>query len=175
MTHVQSMEEYGMRNTSYFQNITNLDDLRKQYKILLKKYHPDNGGDEESIKIINVEYEALFNDLRRFDSKGYKSTSNDFKYDYMADTTLRNILESIITMDVNIEVCGSWIWVTGNTYSVRNNLKSKGLRFSKNKKAWYWHDKEFVKFSKKSCSLDFIREKYGSEEIKTYKQKYIGA
>ena len=28
----------------YFNNISNLNELRSEYKKLIKKYHPDNGG-----------------------------------------------------------------------------------------------------------------------------------
>ena len=31
----------------YFKDVNTLEELRKQYKNLLKKYHPDNGGSEE--------------------------------------------------------------------------------------------------------------------------------
>lgn len=39
----------------YFNNVRTLSELRSQYKELLKRYHPDNGGSEESTKAINVE------------------------------------------------------------------------------------------------------------------------
>ena len=44
----------------YFKNVKNYDDLKSQYKSLLKENHPDNGGDLEIMKEINVEYDALF-------------------------------------------------------------------------------------------------------------------
>lgn len=46
--------------TKYFKNVKSYDDLKAQYKILLKANHPDNGGDLEVMKLINVEYDALF-------------------------------------------------------------------------------------------------------------------
>ena len=49
---------------TYFSNVQSLDELRKQYRDLLKKYHPDNGGSEEETKAINVEYERLFKILK---------------------------------------------------------------------------------------------------------------
>lgn len=45
---------------AYFNNVQTLDELRKQYRDLLKKYHPDNDGSGEETKVINVEYERLF-------------------------------------------------------------------------------------------------------------------
>ena len=44
----------------YFKNVKSYDDLKAQYKTLLKANHPDNGGDLEVMKEINVEYDALF-------------------------------------------------------------------------------------------------------------------
>lgn len=44
----------------YFKNVKSYDDLKSQYKALLKANHPDNGGDQEAMKEINVEYDALF-------------------------------------------------------------------------------------------------------------------
>lgn len=43
-----------------FKNVKSFEDLKAQYKALLKANHPDNGGDVEKMKEINVEYDALF-------------------------------------------------------------------------------------------------------------------
>ena len=44
----------------YFKNVTSFEDLKGQYKKLLKKNHPDNGGNVSAMQEINVEYDALF-------------------------------------------------------------------------------------------------------------------
>lgn len=44
----------------YFKNVKSYDDLKKQYRDLLKANHPDNGGDQEAMKEINIQYDALF-------------------------------------------------------------------------------------------------------------------
>ncbi|RME74000.1 MAG: hypothetical protein D6785_16370 [Planctomycetota bacterium] len=44
----------------------NWDDIKKQYRALSKKYHPDNGGNEETMKEVNQEYEEL---KKRFNQK----------------------------------------------------------------------------------------------------------
>lgn len=46
--------------TKYFKSVKSYDDLKSQYKKLLKANHPDNGGNVETMKEINVEYDALF-------------------------------------------------------------------------------------------------------------------
>lgn len=44
----------------YFKNINSYEDLKAQFKQLLKTNHPDNGGDVAIMQDINAEYEALF-------------------------------------------------------------------------------------------------------------------
>lgn len=79
---------------TYFSNVQTLDELRKQYRDLLKKYHPDNGGSEEETKAINVEYERLFKTLKdkhtrqqdNTDSKTDSKTSYDNIRNYYGST-----------------------------------------------------------------------------------------
>lgn len=44
----------------YFTNCTTLDELKKEYRRLAMLNHPDRGGDEETMKAINNEYDAVF-------------------------------------------------------------------------------------------------------------------
>lgn len=45
----------------YFQNITSLSELKKQYRELVKNNHPDKGGDIAVMQDINNEFEQLYN------------------------------------------------------------------------------------------------------------------
>ena len=148
----------------YFHNINTLEELRAAYRALLKKFHPDNGGSEEATKEINLEYEKLFQILKN------RSGADQKKYNTQEDENLREVLQQIINLNVNIEICGSWIWVSGNTYPVKESLKVAGFKFSKNKKAWYWHSGEYTRRGKK-VSLEYIRNKYGSETVKEYREE----
>lgn len=46
--------------TKYFKKVTSLEDLKNQFKALAWKNHPDAGGNAETMKEINCEYDALF-------------------------------------------------------------------------------------------------------------------
>ena len=103
----------------YFSNVNTLEELRKQYRDLLKKYHPDNAnGSTEATQEINAEYDRLFKMLKdRHESKSAdgsqssdKSDYNNMKYDFSEDAKLREILQKIINFDgINIEIVGCWI------------------------------------------------------------------
>jgi curved DNA-binding protein CbpA len=146
----------------YFNNCKTLEELRKEYKRLVKQNHPDNGGSEDAIKVINVEYETALNNLKNADEN-----ENAWKYDQEKDELFRDALNKIINLeDVKIEIIGCWIWVTGNTYNVKELLKAAGFKYCGKKKAWSWHAGErYYKKSKRALSMDELRNLYGSEEI----------
>ena len=54
----------GDIHMKYFNNITSLDELKKAYRRLAMKHHPDCGGSEEIMKQINAEHDALFETLK---------------------------------------------------------------------------------------------------------------
>ena len=49
-----------MLNERYFKEVETLEDLKRQYRTLAMKNHPDRGGDAELMKAINNEYDAFF-------------------------------------------------------------------------------------------------------------------
>lgn len=172
---------------AYFNNVQTLDELRKQYRDLLKKYHPDNGGSEEAAKEINAEYERLFKILkdkhaRQENNKADSNTESNktfydnMRYDFSEDSLLREMLQKVIHFsDITIEIIGNWIWIGGNTYQYRKDLKDFGFKFAGKKKCWYWHSDGFRKRSHKVLSMDDIRNYYGSTEVETDKQKRLEA
>lgn len=160
---------------NYFNKPQTLEALRKQYKELLKKYHPDNGGNVSDTQEINAEYDRLFKALKdRHESKS-DSTANTNKseysqnmYNWENDKALREILEKIINFDgIEIEIAGQWIWVSGNTYSHKKELKELNFKWASQKKQWYFHTDAFKKKSRKSLSMEDIRSYYGSTKVYT--------
>lgn len=104
--------------SKYFKDINTLEELRKQYKELLKKFHPDNAnGSTEACQEINVEYDQLFKVLKDRHEKSADSNEsnaktdfNNMKYDFSEDAKLREVLQRIITFEgINIEIVGCWI------------------------------------------------------------------
>ena len=155
---------------TYFTNIQTLEELRKEYKRLVKENHQDNGGSEEAIKVINVEYEISFHILEKTD------TASSNKFNMREDEMLRAIINAIVNLNIEIEICGSWIWVSGNTYSCKDELKSNGFHWASKKKMWYWHDPQEQTRSNGKTSMNDIREKYGSQVVRTATESiYISA
>lgn len=162
-----------MMNTKYFKDVTTLEELRKQYKTLLKKYHPDCGGSEEATKEIIAEYEKLFSFLK--DNAKYNKTDkeetrkHEREYDYKTDKAVRDAIERIIRFSgLKIEIVGSWIYVTGNTYQYKEEIKNARFWWSKSKKCWFWGGSDdFKPDGSRGHSMKRNRNKYGSEIIET--------
>lgn len=57
----------------WFDGVTTVDDLRKEYKKLLLKHHPDNGGLVSDMQEINAEYDSLFDQLKDVNKENKKT------------------------------------------------------------------------------------------------------
>lgn len=164
----------------YFNNVETLEELRKQYKELLKKFHPDNPqGSTEATQEINTEYERLFKVLKdkheskTAESENSKADFNKKYYDFAEDKALREMLNKIIGFNgVKIEIIGNWIWCF-DSYGYRKELKELGFKYAGQKKAWYYHTEAFRKKGHKALSMDDIRNYYGSTEVETEGRKIL--
>lgn len=151
----------------YFSDCKDFDELKKRFRDLCKQHHPDLGGDAETMKAVNAEYEKCLKD-------GLKHTE-DFATRMDIERELAEIVQRLITLPgVTVEICGRWIWITGDTYSVKSILKENGCRWAKKKKAWYWRSLKDRVQSRKPLSLDKIRSKYGSLEFASKPLQAIG-
>lgn len=167
---------------TYFKDVKTLEELRKQYRDLLKKFHPDNPqGSTQATQEINTEYDRLFKMLKdrhtqttgKAESKG-KADFSKMKYDFAEDQKLREVLQQIINFNgINIEIVGCWIWVDGNTYEYKDALKNLGFKWAREKKKWYFHTESFRKRSHKKLSMDDIRNYYGSTEVQTEQRERL--
>ena len=149
---------------TYFQNIHNLAELKKQYRTLAIQHHPDKGGAVEDMQYINAEYDELYARVKNIhetaDGKTYEKPKSG---DTDIPDRFRDVIDAIISFDCVIELCGSWLWVF-NAYAYRKQLKDLGFFFCSSKKAWAWTDSPSN--NKHRLTLDEIRRLHGSEIIK---------
>ncbi|SUU51249.1 DnaJ-class molecular chaperone with C-terminal Zn finger domain [Acinetobacter baumannii] len=113
-------------------DVNNLDDLKKEYRKLCFKHHPDMGGSTENMQAINSEYEQLLKVLinKKADSNySEKSTFKNRDEEIEAEIRLREVLEKIEILDgLEIERIGLWLYVSGNTKAHKEALKEAGFK-----------------------------------------------
>lgn len=148
--------------TTYFEGVKTYEELRIRYKELARMYHPDRGGDTETMKAINNEYDFLKDRLKDY-SADKTEHANDIEY--------RKIIDEIINLNCRIEIIGTWIWCF-EAYEVKDKLKALGFHWANRRKAWIWHAPEDTA-KRSKMSIDKIRELHGCEVIREYEKLYI--
>lgn len=150
----------------YFTGCTTLDALKHEYRRLCMIHHPDRGGDTATMAAINQEYDEAFRRLQSGRTTAQQTAETSEAEE--APEAFRVVISRLVILTgINIEICGSWVWVTGNTYPNRDALKAAGLRYSKGKAAWYWKPEGSHSKARRNYSMDEIRQLHGSERIKT--------
>lgn len=155
----------------YFTGIKTVEGLRKRYRELLKKYHPDNeNGSVEVTQEINAEYDRLFSSLlskeTSTDNQSHTCNTDD------ENKAFKEVINSIIYINADIEIIGSWVWVHGG-YEYQELLKSIGFKYAPKKKSGCWHYGDYNRYHKKEISLDEIRMKYGSRTVNHKSKQYV--
>ena len=153
-------------------NIRTMEELRREYRKLMKENHPDVGGTEEAAKEINAEYDRLYAILSRQEAQERPQGEQDTTEDKAAeDKAIRAVLDALVNVNATVEVVGCWIWVSEGSYPYRELLKSIGFKYAPKKKAWCWHYGEYHRHHKREVTLDEIRAKYGSERVNNRRER----
>ena len=152
----------------YFETCKTLDELKSVYRKLAMKYHPDVGGDTETMQKINAEYEGYFDRLTT--EQNAKAAADVTGRTYATAEQAADFIEIInrlMKLDgLEIELCGRWLWISGNTMKHKDALKEAGCRWSSQKKMWSWHFPEDGGYKKhKAKSMAYIRARYGSSRV----------
>ena len=139
------------------------DEIKRAYRAACKKYHPDiNPAGLELMKLVNLAYQTLMDALE----KGWQFDRTEPVSGI--PEKMAEIIDAISGLyGVAAEICGSWLWVSGDTRPYKDTLKELGMKFARNKAAWYWHAKGYRKRSRRVLDMDEIRAMYGSETVKT--------
>jgi hypothetical protein len=148
-----------MKKLIFFKNCNSIFEVKKHYKCLAFLHHPDKeGGDTKIMQEINGEYEFIIKN--KIFPEDYEPTMEETEKNII----FPEIINALINFEnITIELVGKWIWISGNTYPIKEDLKKLGFLFSGNKKLWYWRTDENKRSNMKPLDMDKIRNKYGSD------------
>lgn len=152
----------------YFSLVTTIEELKKEYKRVCFELHPDRNKDRDTtaeFQEMQNEYEKKFNEVKNTfkNAKGETYTKENDE----TPEEFKDIIEKVIYMQgVDIDIIGSWLWLSGNTKSYKDQIKELKFRWSPNKSAWYFHEGGYRKKSKNNYNLDELKEMFGNQKVK---------
>ena len=159
-----SILKLNKENETYSSN-----EIKKAFRKLINQYHPDKGGDVHFSQVLNQAWESL----KKFDEVTFTGEV-DSQSENLSEI-LKKAIDQIKNLDgLIIEICGTWIRVTGETKRHKEKLKDSKFIYSKNKTAWYFKTGT-SKRRGSSKSLDDIRESHGSQIVRRGQKNRIAA
>ena len=131
-----------------------ITDIKKHFRELSKKYHPDMEGTDTEFRELYSEYEYL---IEHFIEKQYKDVR-------MSEIVKALINEFMYYDDMELEVVGDWLWIDTS----RDNdklLKDLGFFWSSKHSKYYYSGstKKVTKCS--SYSMQDMRNMMGNKKI----------
>ena len=151
-----------MNNKDAFQILglsgdTTPEQTKIAYRKACAKYHPDrNPAGLEMMKMVNQAYEQV---------KDYTGETATTVESMQYGQELSDALNAIMGYDLTIEICGSWVWVSGDTKPCKEILKEHGFKWAPKKCMWFYRPEGERSFSRGTKSIDDIRSVYGSQRV----------
>jgi curved DNA-binding protein CbpA len=162
----------------YFANCNTIEDLKSEYKRLAMLYHPDRpNGDLRTMQEINNEYEQLFpllkNKHKKVDNEGNTTTYTATEGTTEDAKEFINIISELFKFkNINIELVGTWLWVTGETKPISKNLKALGFFYNPKRDITLWMLKPAgegkCRYNRKETSEE-LKNKYGCKTFTSVK------
>ncbi|MDR6548477.1 hypothetical protein J2810_004567 [Chryseobacterium rhizosphaerae] len=147
---------------NYFSDCKTIDEAKNLFRKLCMTMHPDKGGNAS-------EFIKMYDQFKKFRPTDSKENPEDFNAE-----KFYNIIQHFSSFEgLNISFVGSFIWIEGNTYQHKDELKKiiltdfNPIRYAKKKQAWYFSPTDYQKKSGKTTDLDEIKSKYGCNTFST--------
>lgn len=158
-----------MSNLKYFADCRTKEAARSMFLKLCMVMHPDKGGSCAKFVEMKNEYEKIMPHLpsEPKDKPEWKTEQETAEETAIYDEVYQAVVEALSRLSgIGVELCGAWLWISGETYENRAALKSAGCFFSSQKKMWYWRPAEYQRrFNRRSMDIDDIRDKFGTVRV----------
>jgi len=143
-------------------------EVKSLYRQLAFRYHPDRGGDNEMMKRVNEMYHAALRRFHGFTSRGSDGKEHTYHYSEKVEQAVMDKISELLRARLKgcqIEIIGTWIWVSGDTKPNREKLSQCKCRWHSKRQRWYWRPQAYRSRYNRNVSFDQLRLYYGSKVI----------
>ena len=147
--------------SNLFYGCTSAAEVQLRFDDLLKVFI----GQDEMLRAIRTEYSTLMNVLTPAQTEQPVENEEAVKERATVAEKIKELQGKLNPEGLHLEICGTWLWVTGKTFPVKDSLKELGFRYSANKLSWYYRQDDHRSSNQAPVPLEMIREKYGVTEV----------
>lgn len=134
------------------------DTIKAAFRKACMTYHPDRGGSVQMMQAVNAAYAMVKDFAGEVTQEGAQAGYGE---------ALNEAINAIVTLPgLSIEICGIWVWVSGDTRTHKETLKASSYQWASKKHQWYFRPDGWTG-GRGTFSMDDIRQKYGSERVET--------
>lgn len=159
---------------------TTAEQIRKEYIKLAKALHPDNGGDAEKFKEMQAEFTIMWarykNVHENKSGETFECSENSEKAEHKTASQFMSVIDIILAMGCDVEVCGSWLWIDSSKVKLSDDevkkLHELGAKWSRSHKRWYIGATGGHK-RRQHTSDEKIRATFGSEVFVGKRQRNL--
>jgi hypothetical protein len=142
--------------------VADSDSCETAYRRAAMKFHPDrSGGSVEMMQAVNQAIEAI----RKWYTEGGDDLRDHDKPSGYGDLLAAAIAAVVELEGIAIEICGSWVWITGDTRPHKAAFREAGYMWGAKKAAWYFRPAGFKSRGRGKWTLDEIRDYHGSQSV----------
>jgi len=133
--------------------------VKHAYRTASFKFHPDrNPAGLEMMQMVNEAW-ATLKGVEEFGEVTAESAYSDL---------VNDAINAVIVLDgVNIEICGNWVWLSGDTRPHKEAIKAAGFKWASKKKMWFYRPESYKSKNRRNNSMDDIRNRHGSTAVKS--------
>lgn len=153
----------------FFTNCQTVNEVKSEYRRLCFIHHPDVGGDTATMQQLNAAYHNALKTFHGQTSKGNDGKDHTYYYNEEVEQAVMDKINELLALqlpNVDILLVGTWIWVTGDTRPVKDQLKAIGLKWHSKRSKWFFHTKSYRRRYNDKASFNDLCEIYG---VKGYK------
>jgi len=139
-------------------------DVKNLYRKLAFKYHPDRGGDNDTMKRVNAMYHKALESLHGFTTKGSDGRDHTYYYNQKVEQAVLDKVEQLLSLNLTgctVEIIGTWVWVSGKTKPHQDSLNTAKCLWHNERQMWFWHGPRYKSKYNKRVSMNDLRHAYG--------------